>query len=198
METKNTKHDVERFDEWSSTYENSWLQRMFFSRVHEAVLNMAERDGTPESVLDVGCGTGKLLRAANLRWPEARLIGVDPASGMIEIARRLTPDATFYTGAAESLLLEDGSIDLALSTVSFHHWQDQAAGIREVARVLRPGGRFLLADAALPAWLTKLTRQRRFLGLKQRRALFEQAGLRVSAQERAYRIVITIARREGN
>lgn len=198
MATKNTKNDVERFDEWSSTYENSWLQRTFFSRVHEAVLNMAGRDGAPESVLDVGCGTGKLLRVANLRWPEARLIGVDPANGMIEIARRLTPGATFYTGAAESLPLEDGSIDLALSTVSFHHWHDQAAGIREVARVLRPGGQFLLADAALPAWLTKLTRQRRFLSLKQRRALFEQAGLRVLAQERAYRIVITIARRDGN
>jgi SAM-dependent methyltransferase len=96
------------------------------------------------------------------------------------------------------LPLEDGSIDLALSTLSFHHWRDQAAGIREVARVLRPGGRFLLADAALPDWLAKLTRQRRFLGPERRCALFEQAGLRVLAQERAHRIVITIARREGN
>ncbi len=70
MATKHTKHDVARFDEWSSTYEESWLQRKFFSRVHAAVLDMAGRDGTPESVLDVGCGTGKLLRAAKLRSPD--------------------------------------------------------------------------------------------------------------------------------
>jgi ubiquinone/menaquinone biosynthesis C-methylase UbiE len=198
MATKSTKHDVERFDKWSSTYENSWLQRKFFSHVHEAILNIAERDGTPESVLDVGCGTGMLLRVANPRWPEANLIGIDPANGMIESARRLTPGATFYIGTAEALPLVDSSIDLALSTASFHHWHNQAAGIREVARVLRPGGRFLLADAVLPDWLTKLTRQHRFLSLEQRQVLFEQAGLRVLAQEQARWIVITIARREEN
>lgn len=196
MATKSTQHDVARFDEWASTYEKSWLQRTFFDRVHAAILKIAERDGEPESILDVGCGTGKLLRKAHLRWPHAKLIGIDPADGMTKMARSLTPDVTFYTGVAEAVPLEDTAIDLVVCTLSFHHWHDQAAGIREVRRVLRPGGRFLLADAAFPAWLSKLTGQTRFLSTGQRRALCEQAGLRVLSQERAQRIVITLARRE--
>lgn len=66
-------------------------------------------------------------------WPEAHLAGVDPAQGMLEVARHLTPEARFYLGSGEALPLEDASVDLALSTISFHHWQDQAAGVREVA-----------------------------------------------------------------
>jgi ubiquinone/menaquinone biosynthesis C-methylase UbiE len=45
------------------------------------------------------------------------------------MAKRLTPNATFSTGMAEALPLQDASVDLALSTSSFHHWQDQVAGI---------------------------------------------------------------------
>ena len=74
----------------------------------------------------------------------------------------MTPNATFYTSMAESLPLQDNSVDLALSTTSFHHWQDQAAGIREIARVLRPGGYFMLVDISLPEWLGGVSRLNRF------------------------------------
>jgi ubiquinone/menaquinone biosynthesis C-methylase UbiE len=184
MTTKHSEKDVERFEQWASTYENSWLQRAFFERVYQATLTLAA--GTvhqPVSVLDVGCGTGKLLRRANIYWPEAQLIGVDPANGMIEMAKRLTPDATFFTGMAEVLPLEDASVDLALSTSSFHHWQDQAAGIREIARVLRPGGYFVLVDASFPDWLVRVFRLKRFHSPAQLRTLFIQAGLHVQMQQ---------------
>ncbi len=184
MTTKHREKDVERFEQWASTYENSWLQRAFFERVYQATLTLAA--GTvhqPVSVLDVGCGTGKLLRRANTYWPEAQLIGVDPANGMIEMAKRLTPNATFFTGMAEALPLEDASVDLALSTSSFHHWQDQAAGIREIARVLRPGGYFILVDASFPDWLVRVFRLKRFHSPAQLRTLFIQAGLHVQTQQ---------------
>jgi ubiquinone/menaquinone biosynthesis C-methylase UbiE len=83
-------------------------------------------------------------------------------------------------GSGEALPLEDASVDLALSTISFHHWRDQAAGVREVARVLRPGGSFLLADFTLPTWLAWLLP--RVHSAAQMRVLFEQAGLDVQAQ----------------
>ena len=184
MTTKHREKDVERFEQWASTYENSWLQRAFFERVYQATLALAA--GTvhqPVSVLDVGCGTGKLLRRATTYWPEAQLIGVDPADGMIEMAKRLTPNATFFTGMAEALPLEDASVDLALSTSSFHHWQDQAAGIREIARVLRPGGYFILVDASFPDWLVRVFRLKRFHSPAQLRTLFIQAGLHVQMQQ---------------
>ncbi len=184
MTTKHREKDVERFEQWASTYENSWLQRALFERVYQATLTLAAGIvHQPVSVLDVGCGTGKLLRRANTYWPEAQLIGVDPADGMIEMAKRLTPNATFFTGMAEALPLEDASVDLALSTSSFHHWQDQAAGIREIARVLRPGGYFILVDASFPDWLVRVFRLKRFHSPAQLRTLFIQAGLHVQTQQ---------------
>src|SRR5579859_6547157 len=184
MATPHREKDIERFDHWASTYERSWLQRIFFERVYQATLALAAGIiHQPGSVLDVGCGTGKLLRLAASYWPEAQLIGADPAKGMIERAKRLTPNATFFTSAAEALLLQDASVDLALSTMSFHHWQDQAAGIREVARVLRPGGYFILVDASFPNWLVQVFRLKRFHSPAQLRTLFIQAGLHVQMQQ---------------
>src|SRR5215471_5979753 len=185
MVTKHREKDIERFDQWASSYENSWMQRAFFDQTHQAVLALAA--GTihqPESVLDVGCGSGRLLRRAYRYWPDAHLIGIDPAPGMIEKAKLLTPFATFYTSMAEALPLEDASIDLALSTTSFHHWQDQAAGIREITRVLRPGGYFILVDFSFPEWLLGIVHQKRVHSPVQMRTLFNQAGLRVQTQQK--------------
>ena len=184
MATKHSEKDIERFDQWASSYENSWLQRAFFDQTHKAALALAATIvHQPGSVLDVGCGTGRLLRRAYRYWPEAQLIGVDPAHGMIEKAKLLTPNATFFTSMAESLPLQDASVDLALSTSSFHHWQDQAAGIREIARVLRPGGYFMLVDASFPDLLAGVFRLKRFHSPAQMRTLFMQAGLHVQAQQ---------------
>lgn len=183
MTTQHREKDIERFDHWARTYERSWLQRAFFERVHQTTLTLAAGIvHQPMSVLDVGCGTGKLLRRAYTYWPEAQLIGVDPANGMIEVAKRLTPNATFFTGMVEALPLQDASFDLALSTVSFHHWQDQGAGIREIARVLRPGGYFILVDASFPDWLMRVFHMKRFHNPAQLRALFNQAGFHVQTQ----------------
>jgi ubiquinone/menaquinone biosynthesis C-methylase UbiE len=185
MPTTQHDKDIERFDHWASTYEHSWMQRALFDPVHQAALALAAGIvQQPASVLDVGCGTGKLLRQARTYWPEAQLIGVDPANGMIEMAKRLTPNATFLIGMAEALPLQDASVDLALSTISFHHWQDQAAGIREIARVLRPGGYFLLVDPSFPDWLVRVFRLKRVHSRARLQALFNQAGLQVQMQQK--------------
>lgn len=182
MKSKHRTHDVEIFDRWGSTYERSWMQRRLFDPVHTAVLRQAANRCNPASVLDVGCGSGRLLRKAHAYWPQAHLCGVDPAQKMLEVARQLTPVAHFSLGSGEALPLEEAAVDLALSTISFHHWRDQAAGVREVARVLRPGGSFFLADFTLPAWLAWLLPRARFHSAVRMRALFEQAGLAVQAQ----------------
>ena len=83
----------------------------------------------------------------------------------------------------EALPLQDASVDLALSTTSFHHWQDQAAGIREIARVLRPGGYFILVDISLPDWLVGVFRLKRIHSPAQLRTMFIQAGLQVQTQQ---------------
>ncbi len=178
--SKHRPLDVELFKRWGSTYERSWMQKRLFVPVHAAVLQEALSRFKPESVLDIGCGSGRLLRKAHDNWTDAQLSGVDPAQKMLEVARQLTPEARFYLGSGEALPLPDASVDLAFSTISFHHWHNQAAGVREIARVLRAGGSFLLADFTLPTGLTWI--YPRVQSPAQMRALFELAGLDVQAQ----------------
>jgi len=170
-----------RFERWSGSYERSPLQAILFDRVHAAIFAAAERGGVPSAVVDVGCGTGRLLREAKRRWPNARVTGVDVSAGMIAEARRRASDGLFVVGAAERLPLESGSVDLAVSTMSFHHWTDKAQGVREIARVLAPGGRFILADHAAPRWLRAFGATPT-LSARERIEVFAEAGLRVVAQ----------------
>jgi ubiquinone/menaquinone biosynthesis C-methylase UbiE len=183
MSVVTSERDIKRFDQWSRTYERSLLQKVYFDPIHRAVLTLVSHRAQPRTLLDIGCGSGRLLRAAKARWPNTRMYGVDPAAGMLEVARRLTPGVTFHEGFAEALPLPDASIDVALSTVSFHHWKDPAAGVREVARVLRPGGYFFLTDMYYPAWLAPLIRHPYPLPAARVCALFNEAGLQVTLQQ---------------
>ena len=121
---------------------------------HDAVLNaLAAVGAAPHDILDVGCGTGRLLESAGRRWPEARLVGIDPSDAMIAQAeRKHQGDARFLFKRSDAsvLPLDSSSFDVAFTTMSFHHWTDQATAIREIARVLRPAGHFVLADPDMP------------------------------------------------
>lgn len=102
---------------------------------------------------------------------------------MVEIAHHLLPDATFHVGEVEALPLPDASVDVVLSTVSFHHWRDRLAGVREVVRVLRPGGAFFLADVSPLTWpFLWLLRQPRSQTPAEMRSLFPEAGLQLLFQ----------------
>jgi len=179
------EQDVGQFDRWSVRYERSKWQRLVFDRAHGRALGLAKGWPAPSAILDVGCGSGRLLRAARERWPSARLFGVDPSSGMIEAARRLTPAELHVTGA-ESLPLPDASIDIAFSTIAFHHWSDASRGLREVARVLRPDGHFVLIDNIGPNWMAAYLKDRPYLSARQRVAVWSASGLRVTRQRRMF------------
>ena len=101
------------------TYEESWFQYLYFDRIHTGVLRFVTVKSAPGDIVDVGCGTGRLLRKIRERWPHARLIGIDPAEGMVQKARHLMPDAAFMVSPAESIPLPDASADLVFSTDFF-------------------------------------------------------------------------------
>jgi len=204
------ERDVAYFNRWAKSYERSRSQQYFFGPIQKRVLDAA--GSLPESaiVLDVGCGTGRLLRAAAERWPRAQFVGVDPAAGMLEVARALNPKAAFHLASSDAIPLPDSSVTVAFTTLSFHHWADQLGGVKEVRRVLRPGGCFILADVNLPVWIGRLVMNlhrrlpvpavlRRLFaqsrvtpeivrlaraGEEVLRGIFEQAGLTVSSQFR--------------
>ena len=139
-------------------------------------------ESAPSNVLDIGCGTGRLLRKVRQCWPNAKLTGVDLSEGMISKARQLMPDATFIVCPAESLTLPDSSADLVLSTMSFHHWSDQPRAMREVKRVLCKGGLFILSDVTVPSFLSKAVHHGHMRNASEVKKMFEQAGLTVLSQ----------------
>jgi len=151
------------------------MQWLLFDRVHRGVLRRIPADFVPSNILDIGCGTGRLLRRMHARWPSASLVGVDVAEGMLAQARARTPFAAFHQAPAEHLPLENDSVDLVTSTTSFHHWSDQAQGVREAVRVLRKGGVFILADMNLAAHGNPISRP-------QVRAIFTDSGLTIRSQ----------------
>jgi ubiquinone/menaquinone biosynthesis C-methylase UbiE len=141
--------DIERFDEWSTTYDRTPGQ-LFFGRIHRPVVNaVCSGRVLPRRVVDLGCGTGRLLEALLPRLAGTELVGIDPAQGMIAVARTrfaAEPRVRLEVATADHLPLADASVDVATTTMSFHHWEEQGTALREVVRVLAPGGRFLLAD----------------------------------------------------
>lgn len=101
------------------------------------------------SVADVGSGTGYLLPALAACFH--RVIAVDPAPVMLDLARS-RPDLAeagnveFRAGALEDLPLADGEVDLVIASLVLHHVGDPPAGIAEIHRCIRPGGRVLLIE----------------------------------------------------
>ncbi|WP_326595878.1 class I SAM-dependent methyltransferase [Streptomyces sp. NBC_01803] len=108
-----------------------------------------------ERALDIGCGTGYLVGLlAHAVAPGGTVTGIDPAAAMIDYARRHVRQdgCTFTQGLAEELPCADGSVDLVVSSLAFHHIPEdrRERALAEMFRVLRPGGRLLLADFRPP------------------------------------------------
>jgi ubiquinone/menaquinone biosynthesis C-methylase UbiE len=142
--------DVEAFHERATGYESGWrgdLHHRIADRAADIAIGCAP---APRRVLDLGCGTGYLLRQLAARCPQVtELVGLDPASGMIEVAAAAAShDARlhFSPGVAERVPYPGEHFDLVVSTTSFYHWADQRAGLLECARVLAPGGDLVLTD----------------------------------------------------
>lgn len=103
--------------------------------------------GPSDVVVDIGCGAGNAARAAARRG--ARVTGVDPSPTMLRVARTATrglPALTWAQGGAESLPVRDGSATVVWALATVHHWPDVDASLREIVRVLAPGGRLLVLE----------------------------------------------------
>jgi ubiquinone/menaquinone biosynthesis C-methylase UbiE len=175
------------------------MQRIIFGPIQQAVLQLAaEQVSLPSAILDVGCGTGKLLKSAESRFPGAKLVGVDAAIEMVKYAQASNPIGTiqFQQAMAEELPFPNASFDLVFSTMTFHHWPDQTRGIAEVARVLSPGGRWLLADFVASGFMSPVRKLLTLHQFPERAALermLSKAGLKVIAERRIRRLAGQIA-----
>jgi SAM-dependent methyltransferase len=144
------------YDEIAEGYARHWgpVIRPTAERVLNLVAPAIEaaitRTGEPR-LLDVGTGTGTLAIAALERWPALEVTGVDPSTGMLELARLAADDRLppghhgryrMEIGWADELPFDDGVFDLAVSSFVLQLVPNRGRAIREIRRVLRPGGTF--------------------------------------------------------
>ncbi|MBI3769992.1 MAG: class I SAM-dependent methyltransferase [Deltaproteobacteria bacterium] len=135
------------FDIWSRVYDHPILQWATYRPVHDAVLRTL-RVRAPQTILDLGCGTGQLLRRMADELPTRLLVGCDFSAGMLAHAaarlHRMPSTPALVRGDALRLPFRDGSFAAVVSTEAFHWFPDQHAALAELARVLVRDGTLLL------------------------------------------------------
>lgn len=123
-------------------------------RLWRPVIVEAVADRNPAVVADVGCGTGALSIPIAARLPSARVVGIDGDPQVLDIARgKPGADAVEWTeGLAGALPLQAGAADVVVTSLVLHHLplQTKREMLSEAHRVLRPGGRLIVADWAAP------------------------------------------------
>ena len=139
------------FDRWAPTYEEDRRSKRI-AVMQDAAIEALEL-GPQDHLLDVGCGSGAAVRRA--APVAASASGVDLAPKMIERAIELAAgieNVEFRVAASDELPYEDGAFTAVLCTSSFHHYPDAAATVREMERVLAPGGRIVIGDGSGDRW----------------------------------------------
>jgi ubiquinone/menaquinone biosynthesis C-methylase UbiE len=132
---------------------------LFRDRYRQIAEAIAAETPAGSRLLDVGCGPGEVLvRLAEIA-PGIASTGLDVDAAMIERAERKADGAVargarsrpaFVVADVASMPFPDASFDLVVSSFAVHHWPDRQAGLAEVMRVLRPGGRAIVWDIAPP------------------------------------------------
>jgi ubiquinone/menaquinone biosynthesis C-methylase UbiE len=145
------------FDRHAAGYDAKLLRdRWPRNQQKKARLLQAAIGPRAEVLVDVGCGTGQLLDELLRLGACERAVGLDPAPGMLRLAaERLAGHGSrveLRADTAERIGLEDASADAAFGVDLIHHLSDPPAALREIVRILRPGGRavFLESNVRFP------------------------------------------------
>lgn len=145
MRTEQQRQEIATQNQVSEAYEYERYRRTHSRRYHiwwaEDMISSTEDSGL---WLDLGCGTGWIHEVLSLKGHQRHLIGVDIALGMLRYAQR--KQLPVVLGDAEKLPFGDCSFDGVLAKGVLHHLSDMASAVKEIARVLKPGGVAVFAD----------------------------------------------------
>lgn len=141
------QHNREMYDRYGERYhakrqdetQNLWNEYLDIPTLTRLIENRVNG----WDVLDLGCGSG--LFCAKVKGWGAHVVGLDLSEAMIEIARRENPTIAFYVGNAEALPFGDRQFDFVYSGLMIHYFKHLNPLFAEVARVLRPSGRFVFS-----------------------------------------------------
>lgn len=143
------------FEAWAADYDRSPMQWFLFRPSYRTLLSELvrwPRTREPFHLLDIGCGTGTFAAMVFGAGLPAHVVGLDYAASMCRMASQKACQANatdrirFLNGDSEHLPFADNSFDVITCSNSFHHYPHQDRVVREMHRVLRPGGRLVILD----------------------------------------------------
>lgn len=145
------KQSIKQFNAWAKDYDHKYFWPFYFA--NRAVLDLL--DPKPRTaILDVGCGTGILLKQLLELERNLSLFGVDIAPEMVRVAQaKLGMAVEIREGSADALVYEDELFDSVTCATSFHHYPQPATALREMYRVLKPGGKLVMLDPFTDGWV---------------------------------------------
>ena len=142
-----------KFDKRASSYDEGFEGRA--SRRFYGLLLREVQLSPGMAVLDVGCGTGALLRKLS-DVDSIEGVGIDVEEQMLSEARRKCPHMEFALARCDEMPFEAQRFDVVIACMAYHHFDDKAGFAREAARILKPGGVLYIADPRFP-WLVRKT-----------------------------------------
>ena len=174
------------FNLWAPFYD-CLFTTVFYQAIHQRLLEHVELKENA-SVLDLGCGTGRLMNRLAAKFPTVKAIGLDLSTEMLREARarnQYHKRLIFVSGRAESLSFADEQFDAVFCTMSFLHYPHPQQVFHQVSRVLANGGHFYLVDvyrvennfSSFIPWIGEM----RFYNRQQREQLGTFAGLSARA-----------------
>jgi len=131
------------FNDWAKAGRGEGMEKGHRPAGEQAIALMNISPGA--RVLDVGCGSGWATRLLTEQAAQVSAVGIDISDGMVKLAQVSTSadNATFRVATAEKLPFADGEFSDAFSMESLYYYQDMLSALREIKRVLRPGGQFV-------------------------------------------------------
>ena len=183
-------HLREEFNRWAEAGRGEGMEQEHLPIVLPVLDRMALQPD--ENVLDIGCGSGWLIRLIAEQLPEGRLVGVDVSDEMIRHARRNQADienAMFVVGEAGEIPWDANFFTRVISVESAYYWPDPAAGLREIFRVLREDGsawvliNYYRDNPHSHQWGESLTIPAHLLSAREWEQMFQDAGFAEIAHE---------------
>lgn len=151
------KNSIEEFSKWADNYDNP-LTSITFRQTNAKIVKLLEPKQN-SSLLDVGCGSGILIKFLLDANRGMKLFGLDITPKMVEVAKRKfsnDPSVEITLGSAVKMPYKDSSFDYVTCASSFHHHPDPVKSAKEMVRVLKPGGKLLILDMCIEGLLRKI------------------------------------------
>jgi len=177
------------FDQWAADGKDRGMEERHWHTAKEALARMPVEAG--ETVLDLGTGSGYALRALRETRDVGHSVGLDASGEMVRNARSYTDDdrLDFLRGDFQHLPFADDSVDHVWSMEAFYYAREPVTVLREIRRILRPGGTFFCAvnffaeSEHTHEWQEQVGVEMQLWDRQRYREAFREAGLHVAEQD---------------